>query len=167
MLKEDIFKSYGELSGFFKNWNKILLNQNNIVKDKIKDFFKFVRMENSSFIENVKIRDELKTKYNFELLKLNYKKEKLWTQMDINKWEINEEIEKIDKSLLTKDKNYAFSRMCFRETYQLENLHKKLGYHNKILMNELRRMVNNHCARFKDNMKSFLDMFYPTLSDVI
>lgn len=166
MLKEDINKCYGEFNGFFKDWSTVLKNQNEIVKNKVKDFFKYVRMENYSFCEVLKVRDDLKTKYNFELLKLNYKKEKLWTQMDTSKWEINEEVEKIDRGLLTKDKNYAFQKMCFKETNQLHNLHKKLGFYNKSVMNELRVMVNNHCARYKDNMKSFLDELYPTLNDV-
>ena len=123
-------------------------------------------MENSSFGEILKTREEMKAKYNFELLKLNYKKEKLWTQMDISKWEINDDLEKIDKGSLTKDKNYAFQNMCYKDTNQLNNVHNKLGFHNKSIMNELKRLVNNHCRRYKDNMRSFLDEFYPTLTDV-
>ena len=166
LLKEEINTYYDEVSGFFKNWNVILQNQNDVVQSKVRDFFKYVKMENSSFGEILKSREEMKAKYNFELIKLNYKKEKLWTQMDLSKWEINDDLEIIDKGSLTKDKNFAFQKMCYNDTNQLNNLHKKLGFYNKSIMNELKRFVNNHCGRYKENMRSFLDEFYPTLSDV-
>jgi hypothetical protein len=123
-------------------------------------------MECFSYKELIKTREDIKARYNNELLKLNLKKEKLWTNMNYSSWEMNEE-EKIDKSQLLKDKNYAFKKMCYKETNSLINLHKKLGYVNKMNMNELRRLISNHCVRYKNNMKEFVENFYPTLTDGI
>jgi hypothetical protein len=123
-------------------------------------------MECFSYKELIKTREDIKARYNNELLKLNLKKEKLWTNMNYSSWEMNEE-EKIDKSQLLKDKNYAFKKMCYKETNSLNNLHKKLGYVNKMNMNELRRLISNHCVRYKNNMKEFVENFYPTLTDGI
>ncbi len=132
----------------------------------IKDFFKNIRNEFGIFSDLVKARDEIKSKYNSELLKLNLKKEKLWTGMDISKWELNES-ERIDRSLLTKDKNYAFNKMFSKETTNLNNLHNKLGYYNKILIDELKRMIHSHIGRYVTEISGFSEEFYPTLTDVI
>lgn len=123
-------------------------------------------MESLSYKELIKTREDIKAKYNSELLKLNLKKEKLWTSMNYSNWEMNED-EKIEKSQLVKDKNYAFKKMCYKETNSLNNLHKKLGYVNKMNMDELRRLISNHCVRYRDNMKEFVENFYPTLTDGI
>jgi len=136
------------------------------MKTYIKNFFKDIRSEFGVFSDLVKSRDKIKTKYNSELLKLNLKKEKLWTGMDLSKWELNDS-EIIERSLLTKDKNYAFNKMCFKETNILNNLHNKLGYHNKILIDELKRMIHSHLGRYVKEMTSFSEEFYPTLTDVI
>lgn len=136
------------------------------MKTYIKDFFKSIRNEFGVFSDLVKSRDEIKTKYNAELLKLNLKKERLWTGMEISKWELNDS-EKIDKSLLTKDKNYAFNKMCFKETNMLNNLHNKLGYYNKMLIDELKRLIHSHIVRYMKEMSTFSEDFYPTLTDVI
>jgi hypothetical protein len=122
-------------------------------------------MESMSYKELIKSREDIKARYNTELLKLNVKKEKMWTNMETSKWEMNED-EKADKSALQKDKNYAFKKMCYKETNNLNNLHKKLGYVNKMNMDELRRLIANHSSRYKNNMKDFVESFYPTLTDV-
>ena len=137
----------------------------NSIKLHIKDFFKSIKSEFNLFSDLVRKRDDLKIKYNNELLKINLKKEKLWTQMDFSKWELNES-EKIDRSLLSKDKNYAFKRMFSKDTNILNNLHNKLGYYNKMIIDELKRMVSSHVKRFSEEIKLFSDEFYPSLTDV-
>ena len=62
----------------------------NSIKLHIKDFFKSIKSEFNLFSDLVRKRDDLKIKYNNDLLKINLKKEKLWTQMDFSKWELNE-----------------------------------------------------------------------------
>jgi hypothetical protein len=54
--KEDIIKSYNILELFFKNWKRILFNQNEIIKDNIRDFFKYINMETLSFDELINER---------------------------------------------------------------------------------------------------------------
>jgi len=135
------------------------------MKTYIKDFFKNIRNEFCVFTDIVKVRDEIKSKYNLELLKLNVKKERLWASMEISKWEINE-AEKIDKTNLIKDKNFAFSKMCFKETNNLNNLHNKLGYYNKKLIDELKNLIKSHIHRYTQEISSFSEEFYPSLTDV-
>jgi hypothetical protein len=45
LMKQTITKSYEELSVFFKNYMKILMKENDMVKNHLKDFFKFINLE--------------------------------------------------------------------------------------------------------------------------
>ena len=65
--------------------------------------------------------------------------------MDMTKCEITEDMEKIDRILLLRDKNYACSKMCTKETLSLENLKKQLGYANKCNIDELKRLIKKIC----------------------
>lgn len=167
MMKDQITKSFEELGEFIKNWRRILLNQNEMVKSHLKDFFKLMRMEGTSYAELVKRREEVKTKYVDENCKLTTKKEKLWAQLDVTKWEIVDEFGKVDREMLTKDKAYAQSKMCTRETVVVENWQKQLSYYNRMCIEGLKELVKNNCKKFMDNMKEFSDEFYPSLTDCL
>ena len=136
------------------------------MKTHIKDFFKTIRNEYSGYNDLVKSRDEIKTKFSADLQKLNVKKEKLWSGKDNVKWELNEN-EKIDKSLLNKDRNYAFGKMYHKESNHLNNVKNKLGYYNKMVIDELKRLINSHVVRYTEEVKNFSNEFYPSLTDVI
>ena len=72
-MKEDIIKSYEELGIFFKNWKNIIYNQNDIIRKKIKDFYKYVKMEGEDIIKekNFKIIILKKIK-DYKIKKINY-----------------------------------------------------------------------------------------------
>ena len=156
-----------ELGIFVKNWKRILYKQNEIVKVHLKDFFKFIKMEGTSYEELIKNREEVKSKYVSEKVRLTTKKEKLWQGMDVTKWEIIDEFNKVDKTLLTRDKAYAMSKMCTKETQILENLKKRLGFANRTNIEELKNMIKINCAKYMANLKSFTEEFYPSLTDGI
>jgi hypothetical protein len=166
LMKEEIVNSFSEFKTFFKDFADVIDDQNYHIKHDIKDFFKYIRMENLTFLELAKTREEWKQKYNSELLKLNLKKEKLWTQMDFSKWELSPDFELSGQSkhMLQKDKNYAFKNMLHKETQAVVNLHNKVGYLNKLNMDELRFLISSHLERFSANNKKFSEDFYPTLT---
>ena len=164
-IKEDIVKSYEQLGIFFKNWKNIIFNQNDIIRKKIKDFYKYVKMEGEACLELYTKRNEIQDKYINENKKLQNKKDKLWTQMDISKWEIMEDFNGIDKALLVRDKIYGYSKMCTIETNNLNNLEKKLGYVNKCCINELKKLVDKYKNTFVDNIKDFSEDLYPSIND--
>jgi hypothetical protein len=165
LMKEQITKSFEELGIFVKNWKRILFKQNEIVKVHIKDFFKFIRMEGTSYEELIKRREDAKLKYVSEKTRLAAKKEKLWQTNDPTKFEIIDEFNKVDKTLLTRDKNYALSKMCTKETQILDNLKKQLGFANKTNIEELKNMIKINCGKYMTNMKGFTELFYPSLTD--
>lgn len=165
MMKPQITKTFEELGLFVKNWKKILIKQNYTVKSHLRDFYKYVRMEGTSYSELIKHRDEVKAKYVAEHTKLNEKKEKLWKGWDISKWEIVDEFNKVDKCLLCKDKVYAMSMMWTKESKNLESLKKQVGYANKMNIEELKNMVRDNLKKYICNLQSFSEEFYPTLTE--
>ena len=167
MMKEKITKTYEELSIFFKNWKRILFNENEIIKENLKDFFKFQKMENLAFIELIDSREIIRRKYADEKAKLDAKKEKLYKIMDFNKWEIEDNFGQIDRALLFRDKNYAFDKMCTRETQALENIHKMLGYANFMNSEQLKNLIDYNSKKFVEVTKEFANKFYPSLNDGI
>jgi hypothetical protein len=64
-----------------------------------------------------------------------------------------------------RDKNFAFSKMCTKETFLVENYHKQLNYANYMNNEELKWLINQNCVKFLDNIKEFTDKFYATLND--
>jgi len=167
MMKEKVTKTYEELSIFFKNWKRILFNENEIIKENIKDFFKLQKMENLAFIELIDSRELIRQKYAAEKLKLDAKKEKLYKTTDFSKWEIEENYVQIDRALLFRDKAYAFDKMCTRETQALENIHKQLGYANFMNSDQLKQLIEHNSKKFVEVTKQFAEKFYPSLNDGI
>ena len=166
-MKDSILKTYEELSIFFKNWKRILFNQNVIIKEEIKHFFKYQKLENLSFIELIDNRELIRQKYVAEKAKLDAKKEKLYKIMDFTKWEIEDNFNQVDRALLFRDKNYAFEKMCTRETQALENIHKQLGYANYMNVIQLKNIIEKNSTKFVEITKEFANKFYPSLNDGI
>ena len=75
LMKQTITKSYEELSCFFKNYMKILIKQNDMVKNHMKDFFKYINLEGKAYTELIERREELKAKYNSETKSNSEKRE--------------------------------------------------------------------------------------------
>jgi hypothetical protein len=164
-MKEDIVKSYEQFGFFFKNWKNVIFNQNDVIRRRVKDFFKYVRMEGEAYLELFTKREEIQNKFLSDSKKLQAKKDKLWAQMDISKWEILEDFGRIDRVLLVRDKIYGCSKMCTTETNNLNNLEKKLGYVNKCSIDELKKLVNKYKNTFVDNIKVFSGDLYPIIND--
>ena len=164
LMKEEITKTYEELGIFFKNWKRIMYNQNDLINNNIRYFFKYICMENNAFNELVINRLEKKEEYSKEMNKLNRKKEDLWIEKDINKWNITN-YDNIDRFLLIKDKDYAFSKMYTLETQNLINLHNKLNFINFTNNEQLKLIIKIDRERFIDNIKLFAKEFYVTLND--
>ena len=167
MMKPTITKTYEEIGCFFKNWGRVLTKQKDLIKNHIKDFFKYVNLEGKAYSELIVRREELKEKYNSENSRVSAKKEKAFSTGDINKFEINQDDKNIDRERLLKDKPYAFEHICLEDSRSLEKIHNQLGYANKMNMRELRKMIKEYCVKFVDNIAAFDQDFYPTINDLL
>ena len=163
-MREDIIKTYEEFRCFFSDWKKITFNQNDIIKKHIKYFFNYYRMENNALMETFEKRNEIKAKFDKENNKLMEKKEKLWNQKDISKWEMTNSIG-VDYALLYTNKNYAFSLMCNNDNFMINNLGNELGYANKKSIEELKIFVTKYQDEFVNTLKAFSDSLSQILSD--
>ena len=166
-MKKEILKAFEMFGIFFKNWKRVLYNQGDVIKKNVKHFFKYVNMEGNAYTELSKSRQIIKDQFESEYKKLINKKEKLWEKNDISKWEIDENFDRIDRMLLIRDKQYAFSKMCTRETILVNNMSIMLRYANKKNMDELKKLMANYQERFINNVKLFANNFYPTLNDAL
>ena len=166
-LNDKINRTYEELHIFFKNWKRILFNENIIIKEQIKHFFKREKVENLIFIDLIDSREQLRQKYISEKTKLDAKKERLYKMMDFNKWEIEDNFGQIDNARLMRDKNYALEKMCTRETQALDNIHKQLGYANYMNVIQIINKIKNNESKLVEITKEFANKFYPSLNDGI
>ena len=142
----------------------MMSKENEIIHEKIKGFFKLQRLKNYSFIDIAENRENLKQKYITENNKLYSKKEKLYAIKDINKWEMTN-IEKLDKALLLRDKNYAFENMCTKDSLMIANLNKHLTYSNYIILSEFKNILEINVKSYVDNTKEFAKLIYSYYKD--
>ena len=166
LMKPTITKTYEELAVFFDNWKKVLIKQKEMVKNHMKDFFKYVNLEGRAYTELIDRREELKNKYNSETLRITAKKEKLFSTGDINKFELGDD-HVVDRERVVRDKPYAFEHMCRADNQNLQKLANQLGYANKMNMIELKKMIKEYCQRYVENIKNFDVEFYPTINDLV
>ena len=166
LMKPTITKSFEELGVFFQNWMKVLIKQKEMVKNHMKDFYKYVNLEGKAYTEIIDRREDLKNKYNAENARITAKKEKLFATGDLNKFELGDQ-PGIDRDRLLKDKPYAFEHMCRNDNLNLIKMYNQLGYANKMNMIELKKLIKDYCTRYVENVKSFDAEFYPTINDMV
>ena len=165
-LAKDICNVFEQYQIFFKNWKRLQINQTEIIRKKLNNYFNYIRNKGNSLVELIKKQNELQSDYNKMKENLLNKKENLWKKMEINKWEMNQ-MTQIDSVLLFRDKNYAFSKMCFQETMNLNNKGDLLGYYyiNNIL--NIKNVLANIEKYSVDNLVDFLKAIEPTVTDVV
>ena len=165
-ISEQMNNSYENYEIFFKNWKKVQANQSCIIKDMIKKFFKEVQSKSGALLENLEKTQNFQEEYLTQKRKLMAKKELLWNQMDVSKWELNQ-AEQIDSDRLFHDKFYALDKMCFKQSLDLNIKGELLGYyfyHNHMNFNEL---INELNKSYVVNINDFSNQIYPSLTDGI
>ena len=167
MMKETIKKSFQELGRFFQGWRDLIKKQSILVKKNISFFYNYVLHESLSYVSLIKKRENIKNLFINEYKKLDQKKEKMWKNEDIKKWEINYENFSVDNALLLKDKKYAKSKMLYKETKEFEKIKNNFEYINHTYKTELDYFLNNYLNGFKYFIQNFVKEFYPTLNDFI
>ena len=115
---------------------------------------KYHKIEDESFKELLKNREEVKKNFVRQEKALKDKKEKLFKNKDVSKWGYEgdvKDIEKIHDKLLLK-KEAAFTYMLQKETAALEIQREELSFYSNQCLNETRRIG-------KDNGKLLIDHF--------
>jgi hypothetical protein len=165
-LAKDICNVFEQYQIFFKNWKRIHINQTSIVRDKLNEYFKFIRNSGYTLIELLERQKNIQKDYQKIKDELINKKEGYWKKMDITKWEMNP-MDQIDSALLFRDKNYAFSKMCFQETLNMNNKGDLLGYFYNNNIKNIKNVFKNIEKFSVDNLVSFSKEIEPTVTDVV
>ena len=165
-LEKDICNVLEQYQIFFKNWKRVQINQTSIIRNKLLEYFKYIKNKGLSLIELLKKQNEIQNEYNKIKDDLINKKESYWKKMDITKWEMNP-MAQIDSALLFRDKNYAFSKMCFQETLIVKNKGDLLGYYYRNNVLNIKDVINNITKFSVDNLKGFSKEIEPTVTDVL
>ena len=165
-ISDKIKDVYEQYEIFFKNWKRIQANQCCIIKDMIKKFFKDVKNKFGTLIENFEKEQIITEEYQIYKNKLMAKKELLWQQMDISKWELNP-IEQIDTNRLYRDKLYAQDKMCFKESSDLNIKSELLGYYFYQNFLNFKNLIEELNKSYISNISDFGNQIYPSLTDGI
>ena len=165
-LSKDICHIFEQYQIFFKNFKRIHVNQSDIIKNKLKEILNYINNKSQSLIELIKRQNEVQNDYNKVKEDLINKKENLWKKMDISKWELNQ-MTSIDSALLFRDKNYAFSKMCFQETMIVNNKGDLLGYYYLNNIFNIKNTIDNIEKASINNLNNFSKEIEPTVTDVV
>ena len=165
-ISEKMYTIYENYEIFFKNWKRVQVNQNCIFKDMIKTFFKDVKNKSDVLIDNLEQTQNIQEEYLSQKNKLLAKKELLWKQMDISKWELNQG-EPIDSNRLFHDKLYAQEKMCFKETIDLNIKAEILGYYFYQNYLNFKNFIDELNKSYVSNITDFSNQLYPSLTDGI
>ena len=165
-LAKDISMVFEQYQIFFKNWKRIQINQTSIIRNKLLEFFKYIKNKGLSLIELIKKQNEVQIDYNKIKEELLNKKEGYWKKMDITKWEMNP-MAQIDSALLFRDKNYAFSKMCYQETMIVNNKGDLLGYYYRNNALNIKDVLQSIEKFSVDNLVKFSKEIEPTVTDVV
>ena len=160
-------KIYEAYESFFKNYSRIQNNQGFIINETLKPFIQKMTGVSEPFSEILDQQEEIKAEYNSLKKTLDAKKDSLWKLGTIDKWELNEIKDTVDRAMLLQDKNYAYKKMCYDETQELLKVYNKLGYFyysNSEQFNEIIKKFENDA---KINVKVFVDKFGPTINDSV
>ena len=165
-ISDKINNVYENYEIFFKNWKRIQFNQLLIIKDVTKKFFKDVKDKCGALLENYEKVQNLQDEYLNNKNKLMAKKEMLWKQMDITKWDIAQG-EMLDNQKIFTDKLYAQDKMCYKETFELNIQKNLLGYYFYHTDINFKKLIKDLNVAFLSNIKEFSNQIYPSLSDGI
>ena len=165
-LAKDICNVFEQYQIFFKNWKRVYINQTSIIRAKLSECLKYIKNSGLSLIELIERQNVVQKDYQKVKDDLMNKKEGNWKKMDITKWEMNP-MDQIDSALLFRDKNYAFSKMCFQETLTLNHKGDLLGYYLSNNIVNIKNVLKNIEKFLIDNLVSFSKEIEPTVTDVV
>ena len=125
---------YQKLNKIFTSWSNSYGKQYTFFKSDFKDFFNYINLEVQEITGLQQSFLAYKKEYEDMSIKLNKRKEDLYTQKDYSKWSVEPGTEdQIQK--YANNKKIAFDKMLYKET-ELQNNAKKLVACTLHLMNK-------------------------------
>ena len=161
--KLGICKYYSDLSLFFKEYGNNEFQQMKNISEELKFHLKYLNLHYTVSIDELYNTFKFQHDLYFQVAEnLKIKKETLYKNMDIEKWELNPEDRNIDYN----DKNLIMKKMLPNDTRIVNDIKKYLIYYatqlnkeNIRLKDVLEKKNNNNFKKLKDKSKQILDEF--------
>ena len=154
--KEDVIKTYEELSSMFENLNLYVSKINYTIYVYLREYFKYVKNNYRSMKDLISTGENIKNNFNKSLKHLKTKKEDLFKKPEtIIKWELNPE-ENIDKGEIVQNKELALEKMLYNETNKVNEQKQLYGFYLNRVISEYERMKEiNGQRHIKEVLKIF------------
>ena len=161
--KLGICKYYSDLSLFFKEYGNNEFQQMKNISEELKFHLKYLNLHYTVSIDELYNTFKFQHDLYFQVAEnLKQKKETLYKNMDIEKWELNPEDRNIDYN----DKNLIMKKMLPSDTKIVNDIKKYLIYYASQLNNEnlrikdvLENKNNTNFKKLKDKSKQILNEF--------
>ena len=161
--KLGICKYYSDLSLFFKEYGNNEFQQMKNISEELKFHLKYLNLHYTISIDELYNTFKFQHDLYFQVAEnLKQKKEALYKNMDIEKWDLNPEDINIDYN----DKNLVMKKMLPNDTQVVNEIKKYLIYYATQLNNEnlrikdiLENKNNNNFKKLKDKSKQILNEF--------
>ena len=163
-LSDSINNVYIQYETFFKNWKRILINESLIFQDKVISFFENVAGKCDNFSDLLGKQESMKDDFISRNGKLNIKKEAIWQKMDIKNFDLNP-FENIDPNQLYRDKKYAFEKMFYKETEEMNKIRGFIQYYYYQNFINFQNIINEFEKSYNDNLKEFADSIEPSITN--
>jgi hypothetical protein len=128
------------LSGVFKDWSGFEGHLYEAVYDHMDTFYKFRYQEMTVLKDLLRERDTYLSAYLKAEERLCSRKEKLWSQADPSKWELDSD-SALDPAALMSNKSLATTLMLPRDTATVGRAKDLFAYYNAMTFQELRRVA--------------------------
>ena len=161
--KLGICKYYSDLSLFFKEYGNNEFQQMKNISEELKFHLKYLNLHYTVSIDELYNTFKFQHDLYFQVAEnLKQKKETLYKNMDIEKWELNPEDRNIDYN----DRNLIMKKMLPSDTKIVNDIKKYLIYYATQLNNEnlrikdvLENKNNTNFKKLKDKSKQILNEF--------
>ena len=161
--KLGICKYYSDLSLFFKEYGNHEFLQMKNISEELKFHLKYLNLHYTISIDELYNTFKFQHDLYFQVAEnLKQKKETLYKNMDIEKWDLNPEDRNIDYN----DKNLIMKKMLPSDTKIVNDIKKYLIYYATQLNNEnlrikdvLENKNNTNFKKLKDKSKQILNEF--------
>ena len=131
---------YASVSQTISKWAALEQGMGEAVKEFLNSFFKYRYNEMNAFKELLAERDRILTAYQKAESRLIAKKDKLWQQGDVTKWELATDSTCHLPDLMG-NRLLALPQMLPRETAEVEKMKNLYAYYNNQLHEEFDRVM--------------------------
>ena len=165
--KEEVIKSYSEMSSMFANFASYLIKQKDVIFINLKEYFKFIKNNYRSMKDFVHKTENLKTTFYKSFKSLKTKKEDLFRRQEVTKWDLDPKDTSIDKNTIATNKNLALEKMLYKETLQVNYQKVCYGFYLNRIIKEHDRMNLNYSSHHHKHCVNIFEIMANNSSEFI